>query len=226
MPPACKNKKPKKGTPEACVPKIMPTEFRNEPFTDFEKEENATAMRAALEKVKSELGREYPLVIGGERINTGDILDSINPANRTQVVGKFHKATKELAAKAVETAAETFKTWRNVPARERAELLFRTAALMRERKHEFSAWMIYEVAKTWPEADGDTAEAIDFLEFYAREMLRYSSDQPLVKITGEQNNLDYIPLGVGAVIPPWNFPCAIMAGMTAAAIVTGKTGGV
>ena len=201
----------------------MTTEFRNEPFTDFSKEENAQAMRAALDKVKSELGREYPLVIGGERINTGDTLASFNPANRTEVVGKFHKATKELATKAVETAAEAFKTWRNVPAEERADLLFRVAALMRERKHEFSAWMIYEVAKTWPEADGDTAEAIDFLEFYGREMLRYAHKQPLVELKGEDNRLDYIPLGVGAVIPPWNFPCAIMAGMTAAAIVTGNT---
>src|SRR5438094_8941789 len=116
----------------------MPTEFRNEPFTDFTKEENAAAMRAALAKVQGELGNEYPLVIGGERINTGATLDSINPANRTQVVGKFHKATKELANKAVETAYETFQTWRNVPTTERAELLFRVAALMRERKHEFS----------------------------------------------------------------------------------------
>jgi 1-pyrroline-5-carboxylate dehydrogenase len=201
----------------------MTTEFRNEPFTDFSKEENAQAMRAALAKVKSELGREYPLVIGGERINTGDTLESVNPANRTEVVGTFHKATKELANKAVETAAQAFKSWRNVPAEERIDLLFRVAALMRERKHEFSAWMIYEVAKTWPEADGDTAEAIDFLEFYAREMLRYASKQPLVELKGEDNRLDYIPLGVGAVIPPWNFPCAIMAGMTAAAIVTGNT---
>jgi len=201
----------------------MPTEFRNEPFTDFTKEENAAAMRAALDKVKSELGREYPLVIGGERIKTGDTLESINPANRKQVVGKFHKATKDLANQAVESAYKAFQTWRHVPAEERVELVFRVAALLRERKHEFSAWMVYEVAKTWPEADGDTAEAIDFLEFYAREMLRYASDQPLVKLTGEQNQMDYIPLGVGAVIPPWNFPCAIMAGMTAAAIVTGNT---
>ena len=201
----------------------MPTEFRNEPFTDFTKEENAQAMRAALEKVKSELGREYPLVIGGERINTGDTLDSINPANRAQVVGTFHKATRELANIAVETAAEAFKTWRNVPGEERAQLIFRVAELLRARKHEFSAWMVYEVAKTWPEADGDTAEAIDFLEFYARELLRYSSKQPLVELKGEDNQLDYIPLGVGAVIPPWNFPCAIMAGMTAAAVVTGNT---
>src|SRR3989440_7405828 len=201
----------------------MPTEFRNEPFTDFTKEENAQAMRAALDKVKSELGREYPLVIGGERIKTGSTLESINPANRTQVVGKFHKATKELANQAVETAYKAFQTWRNVPDQERAQLLFRVAELMRERKHELSAWMVYEVAKTWPEADGDTAEAIDFLEFYAREMLRYARKQPLVELKGEDNQLDYIPLGVGAVIPPWNFPCAIMAGMTAAAIVTGNT---
>src|SRR5437660_1018500 len=200
----------------------MPTEFRNEPFTDFSKEENAQAMRAALDKVKRELGREYPLVIGGERIQTGDRLDSMNPANRNEVVGKFHKATKELANHAVETAYKAFQTWRNTPAVERAQLLFRVAGLMRERRHEFSAWMIYEVAKTWPEADGDTAEAIDFLEFYAREMLRYAGKQPLVELKGEDNQLDYIPLGVGAVIPPWNFPCAIMAGMTAAAIVSGN----
>ena len=201
----------------------MPTEFRNEPLTDFTEKENAQAMREALDKVKSELGREYPLVIGGERIKTASTLESINPANRTQIVGKFHKATKDLANQAVETAYKAFQSWRNVPAEERAQLLVRVAELMRERKHEFSAWMVYEVAKTWPEADGDTAEAIDFVEFYAREMLRYASDQPLVKITGEHNNLDYIPLGVGAVIPPWNFPLAIMAGMTAAAIVTGNT---
>src|SRR5437763_8527094 len=201
----------------------MPTEFRNEPLTDFTKEENAAAMRSAIKTVQSELGREYPLVIGGERIKTGSTLESINPANRTQIVGRFHKATKELANRAVETAYETFQTWRNVPAEERAQLLFRAADLMRQRKHELSAWMIYEVAKTWPEADGDTAEAIDFCEFYAHEMLRYATPQPLTKITGEENHLEYIPLGVGAVIPPWNFPCAIMAGMTAAAVVTGNT---
>src|SRR6185369_16176209 len=102
---------------------IMRPEFRNEPFTDFTKEENAQAMRAALEKVKSELGREYPLVIGGERITTDGKVESINPANRTQVVGRFNKATKELATRAVDTAYETFKTWRKTPAAERADCL-------------------------------------------------------------------------------------------------------
>jgi 1-pyrroline-5-carboxylate dehydrogenase len=201
----------------------MPAEFRNEPFTDFTNEQNAQAMLEALEKVNGQLGREYPLVIGGERITTEGKLDSLNPANRTEVVGRFNKATKELAARAVDTAYETFKTWRNTPAQERAELLFKVASILRERKHEMSAWMIYEVAKTWPEADGDTAEAIDFCEFYAREMLRYAGDHPLVNIPGEENALDYVPLGVGAVIPPWNFPLAIMAGMTVAAAVTGNT---
>ncbi len=201
----------------------MPTEFRNEPFTDFTKPENAAAMRAAIEKVKTQLGKEYPLVIGGERITTDSKIDSINPANRTQVVGRFNKATKELANRAVETAGKTFQTWKKVPAEERAQLLFRVAELMRARKHELSAWMIYEVAKSWPEADGDTAEAIDFLEFYARDMLHYGAPQPLTKLAGEENRLEYIPLGVGAVIPPWNFPLAIMAGMTGAAIVTGNT---
>jgi 1-pyrroline-5-carboxylate dehydrogenase len=201
----------------------MQTEFRNEPFTDFSKEENARAMRAAIEQVKTELGREYPLVIGGERIKAEAKLDSFNPAKKTEVVGRFQKATPELARRAVETAHETFKTWRNVPAAERAEILFRAAAVLRERKHEMSAWMIYEVGKTWAEADGDTAEAIDFCEFYAHEMLRYAGDQPLVKVEGEDNRLEYIPLGAGCVIPPWNFPCAIMAGMTVAAAVTGNT---
>ena len=201
----------------------MPSEFRNEPFTDFTKEENAQAMRNALQHVGEQLGREYPLVIGGERIATDGKLDSLNPANRTQVVGRFNKATKELASRAVEKAAEAFKTWSHAPAEERAALLFRVAEIMRERKHELSAWMIYEVAKTWPEADADTAEAIDFAEFYAREMLRYAGKQPIVNVPGEENDLEYIPLGVGAVIPPWNFPLAIMAGMTMASVVTGNT---
>jgi 1-pyrroline-5-carboxylate dehydrogenase len=201
----------------------MHTEFRNEPFTDFSREENAHAMRNAIAKVESELGREYPLVIGGERLKTEGKLESINPAKRTEVVGRFQKATKEIANRAVETAHKTFQTWKKSSAEERADLLFRIAALLRERKHEMSAWMIHEVGKSWAEADGDTAEAIDFCEFYGREMLRYASPPPLTKIPGEENRLEYIPLGVGAVIPPWNFPLAIMAGMTVASVVTGNT---
>src|SRR5258706_13270517 len=165
----------------------MPTEFSNEPLTDFSKEENAAAMRAAIEKVRAQLGQEYPLVIGGERIHTENKLEAINPANRTQVVGKFQKATKELANRAVETAYETFRTWRNTPAEERAQLLFRVAQLIRSRKHELSPCMIFELAKAWPEADGDTPEAIDFLELFGLEMLRYAAPHPLPAIAGEHN---------------------------------------
>src|SRR3712207_2660158 len=208
---------------EKSMQQMKQDEFRNEPFTDFSKEENARAMREALAQVRSELGRDYPLVVGGERVETGDFLESRNPARKTEVVGRFHKATKELANRAVETASETFKTWSRTLPQQRADLLFRVASLLRERKHYFSAWMIHEVAKSWPEADGDTAEAIDFCEFYAREMLRYAGEQPLTHIEGEQNRLTYIPLGVGVVIPPWNFPLAIMAGMTVASVVTGNT---
>ena len=201
----------------------MQGEFKNEALTDFSGDENARAMRAALDKVKNELGREYPLVIGGERIKTGRTFDSVNPARKTEVVGQFQKATEELAQRAVETADETFKTWSRTLPQQRAELLFRVAGLLRERRHEMSAWMVYEVAKSWPEADADTAEAIDFCEFYAREMLRYAAPPPLVQIAGEENELRYLPLGVGVVIPPWNFPLAIMAGMTVASFVTGNT---
>ncbi|MCP9493317.1 MAG: L-glutamate gamma-semialdehyde dehydrogenase [Pyrinomonadaceae bacterium MAG19_C2-C3] len=199
-------------------------DFKNEPFTDFTKDENKRAMEDALKKVEGELGREYELVINGERVRgESGVMESVNPANHKQVVGRFQKASAAQANRAIEAAHETFKTWSRTSANERAELLFKTAGLMRERKHEFSAWMVYEVAKTWAEADGDTAEAIDFLEFYGREMLRYAEGQPLTKIEGEENQLKYIALGVGVVVPPWNFPLAIMAGMTVAGVVTGNT---
>lgn len=200
-------------------------EFRNEPFTDFSKPENANALRSAIDKVRGELGREYPIVIGGERITLGSKFESINPANSAQVVGVFSEGDTDtnLVDKAISAAGEAFRTWQNVPPADRADYLFRFADIMRQRKHELSAWMIFEVSKTWAEADGDVAEAIDFCEFYGRELLRWSQEQPLTPYPGEKNEFKYIPLGVGAIIPPWNFPLAIMCGMTAAAVVCGNT---
>lgn len=202
------------------------TPFVNEPFTDFTVEERRKEMEAALAKVKSELGQDYPLVIGAEKIVTENKIVSMNPGNLDEVIGRVSKATQETAEKAMQLAWKTFETWKRVPACERAEYLLTAARLMRERKHEFSAWLVYESGKNWAEADGDTAEAIDFLEYYAREMIRLSEvnlTHPLVKIEGEHNQLTYIPLGVGVVIPPWNFPLAICAGMTSAAVVSGNT---
>jgi 1-pyrroline-5-carboxylate dehydrogenase len=200
-------------------------EFRNEPFTDFSNPANAEAMRAAIEKVRGQLGREYPIIINGERVQLDAKFESINPAKRSEVIGVFPDGDTDsgLVERAMEAASEAFKTWSKVPYTERADYLFRIADLMRQRKHELSAWMVFEVAKTWAEADGDTAEAIDFCEFYGREMLRWGSEQPVTPYPGEKNRFEYIPLGVGAVIPPWNFPLAIMAGMTMAAVVTGNT---
>lgn len=201
----------------------MLTEFRNEPFTDFSVSSNQEAMKAALAKVKKQLGQTYPLVIGGEKILTDDHIVSTNPGAPKQEIGRFSKATTQHAERAMKVALETFETWKKVPPVERARYLFKAAALLRARKHEFSAWLILEIGKSWAEADGDTAEAIDFLEFYGREMVRLSQPQPLIPFNGEENELHYLPLGVGIVIPPWNFPLAIMAGMTTAAIVSGNT---
>jgi len=183
--------------------KIMQTqrttdEFKNEPFTDYSEPENADAMRQAIEQVKGELGRDYPALINGERIEMEKKFESYNPAERTQVVGSFSDAdadAENLVNQAIDAATEAFKTWRNVPAAERADYLFRAAQIIRERKHYYSAWMVFEVGKTWAEADGDTAEAIDFLEFYGREMLRYAQKQPITPIAGEDNRLEYIPAG-------------------------------
>ena len=200
--------------------------FVNEPFTDFNNEDNRQAMQAALAKVKNELGKEIPLHIGTEKVTTEDKIISINPGNIDEVVGQVSKASQELVEKAMQVALSTFETWKKVPARERAEYLFKAASLMRERKHEFSALMTYEAGKNWAEADADTAEAIDFMEYYAREMIRLSEineHQPLVKIDSEENELRYIPLGVGIIIPPWNFPLAICVGMSTAAITSGNT---
>ncbi len=197
--------------------------FKNEPLTDFTVKKNRKAFENALEKITSRFNVEYPLLIGGEKIFTEEKLKSYNPSNEGEVVGIFQRANAELAIRAIEKAHEKFQEWKWVSPKKRAEYLIKAAKIMRKRKHEFSAMMVYEVGKNWVEADADTAEAIDFMEFYAREMLRYAKEQPLVKYPGEKNYLEYIPLGVGIVIPPWNFPLAILVGMSTASIVTGNT---
>ena len=201
----------------------MAREFRNEPFTDFSRPENAERMRSALEKVRKQLGQTYPLIVNGEEIREGDVQASINPARPDEVVGKFHQATPELAERAIRAAADAFPKWARTPVEKRADVLFKAADIMRERKFELAAWLVYEVSKSWAEADGDVAELIDFADYYAVQMLKLGGPQPVLQYPGERDEMRYIPLGVGAVIPPWNFPAAIMGGMTMAAIVAGNT---
>jgi 1-pyrroline-5-carboxylate dehydrogenase len=197
--------------------------FANQLFTDFKAPENARKMQTALELVASQLGREYDLVIGGKRIKTKDKIRSFNPARPAQIVGIHQKAGAEHVEQAMVAALSAFELWSKTDVESRVSLLLNAARILRNRSFEFCAWLTFEVGKNWAEADADVGETIDFLEFYAREALRLADSKTPIQYPGERCELHYIPLGVGAVIPPWNFPFAIMAGMTAAAIVTGNT---
>ncbi len=197
--------------------------FANEPVIDFSESGTARAMKQALDQVAVHLGSEYPLIIGGKRLKTAERIRSINPARPAQVVGVHQKAGAAQAEAAMSAALRAYEGWSRTTVEERASLLLGAAEIIRRRKFEFMAWLTYEVGKNWGEADADVGETIDFLEFYAREALRLAAATTPIQYPGERNELLYIPLGVGAVIPPWNFPFAIMAGMTAAAVVAGNT---
>src|ERR1039458_3280488 len=197
--------------------------FSNEPFTDFSNPENARSMRRALDHVASHLGVEYSLIIGGKRLKTTENIRSINPTRPAQVVGIHQKSGAAQVEVAMSAALRAYESWSRTTTEERVSLLLGAAEIIRTRKFEFMAWLTYEVGKNWAEADADVGETIDFLEFYAREALRLAAATTPIQYPGERDELFYIPLGVGAVIPPWNFPFAIMAGMTAASIVTGNT---
>lgn len=202
----------------------MLREYAPEPFTDFTDPANVEAFNDALDLVKSQMGRAYPLVIGGQRIELDKTFASVNPSRPDEVLGYFADGTAEHVDQAMKAATDAFETWKFVPVEERARYLLRASAEMRRRKHEFSATLVLEVGKSWAEADADIAEAIDFMEYYARQIVRISdSSEHLTENPPEQLDLQYIPLGVGAVIPPWNFAGAIAAGMMSATIVAGNT---
>jgi 1-pyrroline-5-carboxylate dehydrogenase len=207
---------------ESMAPATLP-EFRNEPYADFSQAAVRQAAAGALSQVRSEFGREYLLRIAGDWISTGDPLVSVNPSNPREAVGIHHRATPELAASAVEAAHAYFPQWSRTPAAERVRMLLEAARVLRDRKMEFDAWLVLEAGKTWPEAEADVSEAIDFCEYYAREMLRMADPPRVHQLPGEHDEMIYIPLGVGVVIPPWNFPLAILVGMAVAALVAGNT---
>ncbi len=201
----------------------MLPEFQNEPLTDFSDDSHRQAFARALAAVESMLPIEGRNHIGGMDVGSARTFESVNPARPGQIIGRFPEGSKDDAERAVAAAHEAFPAWGATEPLQRVELLVRIAAILRRRKHEFSAMMVLEESKSWAEADGDTAEAIDFCEFYARDMERLAQPQPVVQYPGEKDELVYLPLGVCAVIPPWNFPLAILTGMTTAALVTGNT---
>lgn len=200
----------------------MVVQFKHEPFTDFNDKTNRKKLEAALDLVQGQLGKVYPLIINGEKIFTDDKLVSINPSNKEQIIGSVSKATTQHVDQAFETALEAFKTWKRWTAKERADVLYRAAAIVRRRKHEFSAWLVYDAGKPWDQADGDTAEGIDFLEYYARQMIELGQGKKLVDHEAEHNDYFYQPMGPGVTIPPWNFAFAIVCGTVAAPIVAGN----
>ncbi|MDR3564901.1 MAG: L-glutamate gamma-semialdehyde dehydrogenase [Negativicutes bacterium] len=201
----------------------MLKDYTNEALVNFAAPENKAAMEAALAAVAKQKSCHYPLVIGGEKIDTAERITSLNPSLAKESVGTVAKADIALADKALAAAQAAFASWRDVCPKQRATFLFKAAASLRRRKFEFSAWLVEESGKSWVEADADTAEAIDFMEYYGRQMLNYAQGMPVIPQQGEQNECFYIPLGVGVVIAPWNFPLAILAGMTTAAVVAGNT---
>lgn len=197
-------------------------EFANAVPMSFQNPEEVKKQQEALEIVRAQLGKEYPNIIGGKEVYTDKKTVSYNPARKTEVVGTFQKGGKDHAEDAIQAALKAFETWKYTPAVERASYLFKAAEIMRQRRMEINAWMITEAGKNFAEADADTCEAIDFMEFYAHEAIRYGQLQPLTPYPGEKNEYFYIPLGVGVCIPPWNFPFAIMAGISAAGFVSGN----
>jgi 1-pyrroline-5-carboxylate dehydrogenase len=197
--------------------------FRNEPLADFSVAANRRAMEEALQHVRAQFAHEYDMLVGGRRVKTDEKLRSVNPSHPPEVVGIHQKATPELANQAVESAYEYFAEWGATSPADRVRKVLTAARLLREHKFEFDAWLVHEAGKTWPEAEADVSEAIDFCEYYAREMLRMSNPPAVVQLPGEKDEMRYVPLGVGVVIPPWNFPLAILVGMTIASLVTGNT---
>ncbi len=209
--------------PAVATPPSQLAQFVNEPYTDFTVSKNSDAMRAALEKVRSQFGTEHELLIAGERRKSALKLESLNPSRPSEVVGIHQKGSGQDARDAVEAAHAYFPTWASISFEQRAEYLIRLARIIRERKYEFDAWLVLEAGKTWAEAEADVSEAIDFCEYYARQAVKLARPEPLLQLSGERDELVYLPLGVGVIIPPWNFPLAILLGMTTAALVTGNT---
>ncbi|MEZ5399494.1 MAG: L-glutamate gamma-semialdehyde dehydrogenase [Bryobacteraceae bacterium] len=200
---------------------ILP--FQNEPYSDFTKPAIRVAMECALEGARKHLGALHPLRIAGRAAESAETFSSLNPANPSEVIGIHPGATPAQAAAAVDAAWQAFPGWSRTPAVERVTYLMAAASLLKRRKNEFNALLILEAGKSWIEAEAETSEAIDFCEYYGREMLRFESPAPLVQLRGEHGWLRYLPLGPAVIVAPWNFPLAILCGMTVAALVAGNT---
>ena len=198
------------------------TRFKNEPICDYSVEANVKGAERAIRALETKLDRYYPALIGGRSVETGKTIVSLCPALPDRVVGRVASCTRAHVDEAIAEAQKAFASWARTDPEIRAETLMKLAALIRRDRFDFLALLSYEIGKDWYEADAEIAEAIDFCEYYARLAVHHFQYQPLTRIPTEDNCFFYIPLGVGAVIAPWNFPLAILAGMTMAAVVSGN----
>lgn len=199
-----------------------PPAFKNEPRVDFTVPDDRAAFPRAIANVRKQLGRVYPLVIGGREVQTDTRIDSVNPADPSEIVGRVSQAGPEEIDAAIRAARRAFQYWSGTSAQDRAEYIFRAAQIARRRIFELAAWQVLEVGKQWDQAHADVTESIDFMNYYAREMLRLAEPRSMGRVPGEANEYFYRPKGLAAIIAPWNFPLAISCGMSTAAIVTGN----
>lgn len=199
--------------------------YANEPYDTFASPTTQEEMHAALAKVRSQFGQTYPAVIGGKKVQRDALIVSKNPSAPNEVVGKASRATRDDADAALDAAWKAFDSWRLWKQEDRSRVMMKAAAIMRWRKRELEAWLVSEIGKNWAEASAEVAEMIDFTEYYARQALRHVVGHlgHLNAVPGEENESFYIPLGAGLTIAPWNFPMALMTGMTVGAIVVGNT---
>jgi RHH-type proline utilization regulon transcriptional repressor/proline dehydrogenase/delta 1-pyrroline-5-carboxylate dehydrogenase len=222
-PPALKQAAEEGGAPARSAEGESYAPFQNEPHADFSREANRKAMEKALGIIAASAGRDYALLIDGSPVQTGAWLTSVNPAHPSQVVGRVAAASKAEVDRALDSAVGAFHFWRDTPAAERADILFKASAAMRAQRFELAALEVMEAGKPWREADAEVCEAIDLLEYYGREMLRLSEVRQFSDVPGESDLHFYEPRGVAAVIAPWNFPLAIPTGMVSAALVAGNS---
>jgi 1-pyrroline-5-carboxylate dehydrogenase len=197
--------------------------YKNEPYSDFTQPGPLETYRKALKRVRQQLGQDYPLVIGEERLTTGAWLASRNPSNPEEIVGRTAMGKAEHIEQAMRAAWEAYASWSRLPMAHRARTLVKLAAIMRRRKFDLCAWMTLEASKNYAESEADVAEAIDFVEYYARQALALDGPLETHHYPGEENTSFLLPIGVGVIIPPWNFPFAILVGMTIGPVVVGNT---
>ncbi|MCZ2156520.1 MAG: aldehyde dehydrogenase family protein, partial [Bryobacterales bacterium] len=197
--------------------------FTNEPYADFTKPTVASVAIDAYRRVEASTGREHALWLDGAWVSRDKKFESLDPSHPQRVVSRHSSATMEDAERALASANASFPEWSRTTPEDRAAVAFAAARLMRQRKMEFDALLVIEAGKNWVEAEADVSEAIDFCEYYGREAIRLGGSHPTTPLPGERTEMFYLPLGTGVIIPPWNFPLAILCGMTVAALAAGNT---